>query len=75
MLEETVLVPLCDDCVRRPSGLEGHDRIFLTHDERSPDGRHLFRCSACRSLWLREYAGDGVFAWVMVPYEDDGRDP
>ena len=61
---------LCTACQNRPSGLEGHEGIFLSADARSKAGRHLFRCASCQTLWLREYAGDGVFSWVMVPPEE-----
>ena len=61
---------LCDDCQRRPAGLEGHEGIFLSADARTPSGRHLFRCARCQCLWLREYAGDGAFAWILVPPEE-----
>lgn len=61
---------LCEDCQRRPQGLEGYDGIFLTVDVKTPSGRHLFRCARCKSLWLREYEGDGIFTWVLVPGED-----
>lgn len=60
---------LCNDCARGPRGLEGHAGIFLSMDAKTPSGRHLFRCSDCQSLWLREYEGDGVFTWVRVPAE------
>ena len=58
---------LCRDCQNRPRGLEGHAGIFLSVDAKTPSGRHLFRCAQCQSLWLREYEGDGVFTWVLVP--------
>lgn len=58
---------LCDKCDAGPRGLEGHEGIFLSVDAKTPSGRHLFRCARCQSLWLREYAGDGNFAWVLVP--------
>jgi hypothetical protein len=64
------LSALCDNCRKRPQGLEGHEGIFLSVDAKTPAGRHLFRCARCQALWLREYQGDGVFAWVMVPPED-----
>jgi hypothetical protein len=60
-------MPLCEECERRPQGLEGHAGIFLTVDARTPSGRHLFRCAKCQSLWLREYEGDGLFTWILVP--------
>jgi hypothetical protein len=59
----------CQDCQKRPAGLEGHEGIFLSTDAKTPAGRHLFRCAKCQTLWLREYEGDGVFAWILVPPE------
>ena len=71
--------PLCEDCQNRPRGLEGHGSIFLSVDAKTPAGRHLFRCATCQSLWLREYEGDGVFSWVLVPADalqaDAGASP
>jgi hypothetical protein len=64
------LVTLCEDCQKRPAGLEGHQGIFLSVDAKTPAGRHLFRCARCQALWLRDYAGDGAFAWLQVPPEE-----
>jgi hypothetical protein len=53
----------CDDCRRRPAGLEGHDALSLT-TVKDDSARHLFRCARCETLWTRNYAGSGVFVWV-----------
>ena len=67
------MAALCDQCSKRPQGLEGHEGIFLSSDARTPAGRHLFRCARCQSLWLREYEGDGVFTWIQVPHDGLAR--
>lgn len=64
------MTTLCTACQNRPSGLEGHEGIFLSADTKTAAGRHLFRCSSCQAFWLREYTGDGTFAWILVPPEE-----
>lgn len=55
----------CENCLRRPSGIEGHEDMQL-FDGRSPDGRQLFRCGRCGTLWTRSYEGSGTFVWILV---------
>jgi hypothetical protein len=53
---------LCEDCLRRPMGLEGHDGLDLatTVKKKGP----LFRCVRCNMAWIRSYEGAGIFVWM-----------
>ena len=59
---------LCERCVQRPQGLEGHDYMLQSEDGAGPvpEGFIAFHCSLCRAPWARGYAGGGHFEWIPV---------
>ena len=62
----------CDQCREGPSGIEGHEDLFV----QTMAGSQLrFRCRACGALWVRHYAGEGGFSWLASqPGEKSGID-
>lgn len=51
----------CIQCAEGPKGIEGHERLFVHTMDR---GQMQFKCTACDSIWLRRYGGEGSFEWV-----------
>jgi hypothetical protein len=61
----------CEDCLRRPLGLEGHEGLYLANTlKKGP----LFKCARCNTTWIRSYEGAGIFAWMEYgSVEGDGE--
>ena len=47
-------------------GIDGHGELVLaSYPAKDTIGKGpVFRCSSCRSLWMRRYSGDGNFEWT-----------
>ena len=62
---------MCRECVAHPSGLAGHDFLFLFTAEIGEDP--VFVCASCATRWRRRYVGQGTFSWT--PPTDSGDEP
>ena len=52
----------CQPCASGPVGIDGHEGLFLHETDH---GEMRFKCRACDCIWIRRYAGQGSFAWVL----------
>lgn len=57
-------VALCNDCLRGPLEIAGHENLVLAAE--AGNRTAIYHCVACRSLWAREYRGEGRFGWTQV---------
>ena len=65
------LASKCSDCMRGPSGIAGHERLF-SHTM-GGDQMH-FKCKECDRRWVRRYAENGSFSWAESKGEHPGMD-
>ena len=50
----------CRACAAGPTGIEGHEALFVETMDR---GQMQFKCRTCGALWQRRYSGQGAFEW------------
>ena len=61
----------CSYCRRAPTGIEGHEGLFIIDMSPGPDykvGTPIFKCSACGGMWCRQYEGSGTFQWRQIGF-------
>jgi hypothetical protein len=60
----------CSHCRALPTGVEGHEGLYLTFPALPPDPRRapydIFICAKCEKRWGRAYEGGGQFGWVPI---------
>ena len=62
----------CEQCLRRPNGVEGHEGLGLTTTLKAGP---VFKCARCHTSWIRSYEGAGIFVWMEHgSVEGDGPD-